>query len=715
MALEVSEVLRQRWKSRKHVGAAKPAIYVEIRKGNFVRGYGPWPGEKVHATIPGHTGEPWQATWTPTTDWVEIPNVLTAEIGQSFDNNGLMTCTIDVENVVLEATTGVGGLFHKVRRGFFSPFRGRGTKHRSQIIDPLTGERVEPNDWTDVLNSNAQINVWEGYGEDQLVRTFTGLIDDTDLTSKPDKATITLRCFGQVLTDQRMFGWAKEKSIRDPICFADRRSADDVKKIASGAKASSSAPGHPARFVLPTKSKGSKTAWISDAHTTDDATEWVEVRLTEGRYEDFHLFPYYEGSEVYVSIFGKPLKNGDPPTVDGEAKAANDWIHVGLGDVPGAHGGVPYVFHADSIPARSRDYRLGKTFVVGDGSILRIHFRDLRRSTFRPEDSPGNAIFRAGVREMYGIKRRRRDDVKKAKWILVDDLADVVRIILRWGGFKEWDVEDTGISLSDPMICNRQTYLIEPIKKIAELTGFIFFMAEPTDDDLSIGIPTFRRSNLLGDQGAPDYVELIQDRDLLTGIKARWTDEPLAYIIRFRGKEAKKKEGGITLGGGEQPGTYSDRRLMYEYRPPWSRDRKALAGIIKHVVYVEPQLRSVYECHLACILAALQQILAAQTAVVEFPAFPSIQLDDRMAVIDTGTGLNTALYVANKSHTFTAGKTTTWVQTVNGSIIDTADTDAVFQDYVDLLNDHQEEEAAAARAATRRRLKPKQKRKKGGK
>src|SRR5947209_7521141 len=92
-----------------------------------------------------------------------------------------------------------------------TPFNG------SPIFPPLRGIKVnarpslwQPNSWENVLNGGWQIELWEGYGQSTdielawnpttnswapasgaLARTWTGIVEDCDLDSAPDMATIT--------------------------------------------------------------------------------------------------------------------------------------------------------------------------------------------------------------------------------------------------------------------------------------------------------------------------------------------------------------------------------------------------------------------------------------------------------------------------------------------------------------------------------------------
>ena len=176
---------------------------------------------------------------------------------------------------------------------------------------------------------------------------------------------------------------------------------------------------------------------------------------------------------------------------------------------------------------------------------------------------------------------------------------------------------------------------------------------------------------------------------MLQGINARFTDEPLAYSIRVRGKKLSKKHGGRTLGGDDTP------RCMYVYRPPWSRgDRgdvfnyyggndphRTLSGapdyrngnIKKYVVHHDEKLRNVDECKIAALFIAFREALESATATIEFPGFPPLQLDHQLAVFDTGTGLSTRIWVAAKQIEFQGGPQAHFKMSIGGALIDLPD------------------------------------------
>jgi hypothetical protein len=119
---------------------------------------------------------------------------------------------------------------------------------------------------------------------------------------------------------------------------------------------------------------------------------------------------------------------------------------------------------------------------VGKGSILRVQFRNLAPA----QNTDG---FRAGVQRMVAAQQKLTTEAVKNRWVLVDDASDVVRQLLRWAGFKEWDVQDSGVRLKRPVVFNRSMFLMDAINKVASATQYIFFMDDPSPNPDSIGIP----------------------------------------------------------------------------------------------------------------------------------------------------------------------------------------------------------------------------------
>jgi hypothetical protein len=642
-------VFQAAWFFGRHVGAFKPSCVVEVQRGRFVRGYKRLPGGETAATIPGETARrPWRAWWEAETAWKEIPGVSDFTFSDAIGSqNGMTVGSITFQNVGFAQKTGpMGGIYHAIERGLLSPTRGYRASGR-----PTT---VGKSEWYEVLTKGARIRVWAGYGAPQRDSDggmpddggpnggwlFNGLIDDLDPRSMPATLQLTLR-EGSPLSDEKLFGFNKSPQLDDPVTFCDRLDADKVTAVGSGARASSSDPGSPPRHVLSSSGGGS---WRSHPHTSADATEWVEIRLPAGRYSDFVLDPLFDGMECFVGVY---LKGGG--TVDGEEDSG--W--VGSGTVPGEHGGWKYLRHIPRVGTGRTARALGAEIVCKDDSVLRVGFRAL------PERGGEH---RAGVAYLRARRRHTEAEATSNKWILVDDIADVVVCVLRWAGYEEWEVERQGIRLKGKVVFNRATYLIDIIKAAEEQTGNVFHMQDPPSGD-SWGIPTFRQNRALK---RPKSVIEVRDDQTLTDIDPKFSNAPLPYIIRVRGKEAEPQAGAVTLGGDKS------KRIMAVYRPPW-HERNRLAGVIKHEVATLPNLRTYEECYVACYLIAVNAALQYATATAEILANPGIALDSQVGLVDEATGVNTRLWVTNREINGQFGGTASFKMAFGGSMIDTAD------------------------------------------
>lgn len=661
-----------------HVGSAKPYIRVALRRGQFFRDYYPWDDQDDFAVIPGSSSaHPWQATWTPSEAYEDIPGVLQVDLNQSFDNNGLTTMTLQIDNIVYVQGNGLAGLFRTIERGYLSPWRG----YSSDSSHFPEGPAGAANEWFEKLNRNVQITVWAGYGEDVAVPIWTGLVDDLDMTSKPDQITVTARDFGQVLTDQRCFGYVKDKRLKDPVIFADRHSAENTEKVGGAPRASSSYRGRPPSAAL---DASSGTAWISEGHNAGNVTEWFEIHIPHGRYEDFYLDAGFAGMEVYVSVYArnKDIQNrseyidGDgvhhknPPKLNGQP-IATGWVDTGLGTVPGALGGIPYIKKLGATTIANQWVTIPKV-EVGTNSVIRLSFRNLHKWSATHK-------YHAAVKKMRAVKRTTKPQAKTHRWILVDDVTDVVKVILRWAGFKEWEIESAGVRLKENFVVNRASFLIDPINTIKEQLGYVFFIGDPSLADSSIGVPIFRSNGALQTQGD---TRTVHDTDLLTGVNVKLTEDPLSTVIYVRGKQQSKKKGGTVVSPGEPP------RVGADYNPPW---QARMGNVIKHALHYDANLKTKLECLMGCYLIALAEAMKSATATIEIPSNPGIQLDDQIALKDQGTGMATRLYIATRSQVFRTGQDGSWKMTLGGSLLDTPDIQGVLADIarVDWSNDSQ--------------------------
>lgn len=691
--------MKSRWRSGKHVGSQKPVMRGYCRVVQISRHYFTLPRGQVYATVPGGAmkgvgpQKVWQGRWRPKTAWTTLPNILAFRSDQDFDANGVQTATIDLDNVGMVETTGLNGIFHAIERGYYAPHRGFKPKGRPAV--------ETKNSWFDILNDKScQVMILAGYG-DVVFPIFSGLVNDLDESSRPDRITLTCRDVGQVLTDQHIFANAKARGVTDPITFADRRDADRTDSVGHAADASNRTAGKGPRFVL---DNSKETFWKSRDYDHGHPNElpWVQIGVPHGRYESFWLQPAYKDLECYVAIKARDRQAPGP----GGAKkhdysahyADGEWIDEGNGNIPGTN--IPWVKHIDRVRANERGYSLPRPgYDLGDDSKIRLYFTNLDRG--KSGTGKGRA-YRAGVIRFEAIRRKTKLAARKEEWILVDDLSDVVKTVFQWSGINAWEVESTGVRLKSNSTWNRGNTLIDIITAAAEQVGYVFYIKPPqsfdeseealasTENELAIGVGVFRQNQAMRRANQTrDPVEQVSESSILQGINARFTDEPLAYNIRVRGKQRSKKKGGRTLGGDKTA------RYMYVYRPPWSRGTRGdvfnyyggrdphrtlsaspdfrNGNIKKYVVHHDEKLRSVDECKIAALFIAFREALESATATIEFPGFPPLQLDHQLAIYDTGTGLSTRMWIAAKQVEYQAGPQGHFKMSVGGALIDLPD------------------------------------------
>lgn len=690
MSLAVQE---QRWRSGKFVGEAKPTFKGYVRRGHFERHYQNLPPSEVFAFTPGLGGanSVWYAEWVPDEDYVEIPNILNAKGDADFEQKGVEQATLEIDNLVLAEQEGLAGLFHEISRGHMSPLRGQ-PGFNSQKIGVA-------NEWRDKWRDAAtQIVLLAGYG-DSFFPIFLGLIDDCDLNSRPDRIVVTARNMGKSVTDQRAFMDAKNLWIRDPITFCDRRKADRVEDVSSSAKAKSTNGTNPARFAI---DGDEETAWVSARHGNPDELEWIEVYVPNGRFEDIDLFPGNEGMEMYISV------HATNENVPGKGKARDTsgvehgegWINEGAGHVPGTT--IPFTRHINTVKEKDTRYKIRDLtggYLLGDNSKVRLWFRNLGKVK-----TPQGDRYRASTRTIRILDRERLKEAKDNHWILVDDVSDIVRVVLQWAGFRAdgihagWEIESTGVRLAEKLVFDRQTFLVDIIWKIAELTSYVFYVKPPGSFDegdlskgnasnLSIGTAVFRQNSALRDGPPPGEGRyMVRDTDLLRSVQSHFSNESLADSIRVRGttvaKGKKRNNPRIHPLGADRL-----RRYQYSYRPVWAREaRQRSPRIRKPVVHYEEQIDTIFAAKVACLMIALRQGLEAAQAQLEFPLFPPIYLDHQLVFHDTGTALSTRIWIAKRSWEFQGGKETRFAMSVAGSLIDTPDITETVAELRQLLN-----------------------------
>lgn len=687
--------IRRRWKSGKHVGTAKPVCRAYVRTGRMQRAYRHVSASEVFAVVPGVSGgRIWQGKWVAKNAYVPLPNLKEVQIDQTFDENGVAQATITIDNIGMVEKSGVEGLYHMMERGYYAPFRGFHPPNRPKV--------GVANEWFDVLHDKStQIIVLAGYG-DAVRPVFLGLVNDVEPTSRPDQIVLRCRDMAQFLTDQQVFINAKARHVPDPISFADRHHAENTESVGHGADASSHDPQHPPRYALDGRLK---TEWLSQGHPHRDAFEWIEISVPSGRYDNISVHPRFTGMEMYVAVYARD--HGAPGGHGAQRRFTeplpHDWIDEGRGTVPGTN--VPYVKHVPRVKEKRTSINFPEFgYLLGDNSRVRLYFTHL---DYGLHTNRHQRDYRAGVTEFKAIRRRTKKEAKREKWILVDDLADVAKTVFQWCGINDWEVESTGVRLKDKAVFNRSNFLIDIINNAAEQVGYVFYMKPPDEFDeddlgpdnetnLSTGVGVFRQNQAMRRRPL-DPIELVHEDTVLKGIDAKFTDEPLAYNIRVRGKEVSRRKGGVTLGGDQT------HRYMYVYRPPWSRDTRVKgiggrdfgnsnqwrnANLKRYVVHHDERFRSVEDCKIAALFIAFREALESAQVQIEAPCMPNIFLDNQTAIYDTGTGLSTRFWVALRSLRFTGGEEGAFVMSLGGSLLDAPDTITVRDELVKALNDN---------------------------
>lgn len=686
-------VQRHRWLTGKHVGSARPEFRAFVRKGHLRRHYEPLPDKEVFSYVPGLKGPNWvwHAEWIADTDYVEVPNVKDAKGDQDYSQNGVQQVQMTIDNIgMIEETGAMGALFHMIERGYYAPQRG--------ARPPISGGQQvgTKNAWFDTWKDKAtQVMIVVGYGE-AIYPIFLGLVDNVALTSSPDQINVTLRDMGQFLTDQRTFQDAKNLYIKDPITFCDRQLADEVSNVASAAQAKDEKPGNPARFAV---DENDSTAWLSAQYGSANGLTYLEVPLPAGRYEDFKISAAYAGLECLVSIFATndSVPGGGPARrTDGTIIGAG-WANVGLPQVPGNT--IHYVQQVANVKQQPTKYAMrqgGGGFVVGNNSRVRFWFTNLAKAS---NDNNNGYTRRAGVQSLEVFKRVRSETAQTQHWILVDDVSDIIKTVLQWVGLKEWEVESVGVRLKDKLVFDRQTYLIDIIKKIAELTSYVFFIRPPEDFDLndlsagneanlSMGIAVFRQGGAMK-QDPPTRVEVIKDTLLLTAVEAQFDANVLAQSIRVRGKVVGASDPGVQDRNAHPLGADPTNRYQYSYRPVWARgDSSGQAHLRRHELHYDNMLKSLYECKVAALFIAFRQALESAKAEIEFPLWPSIHLDDQVLLFDTGTGLSTRLWVTTRSWNYSSGEQVRFQMNVGGALLDVNDVAETQKELESVLNEH---------------------------
>lgn len=661
MPKTISPTLFARWKSARQVGAAKPSLRVTVTRGLIDKHYAPFTKldgsrEPMPTIVKGNNAKPWQGFWRATGEPIEVPNVLSVKQTRALQQKGTGTATIEVENIIYKAIVGAGGTFHAILRGYLSPWLGLKLLARARI--PSWVE----NEWFEVLDGGYRVDVYEGYG-DQQVHTFCGFIENSDFETTPDRITITARDPGVLFTDQRVMGWNKAPEIRAPLQIADRERTLGVKPVSFGAKASSTASGRHAASVV---SRGNRTPWVSAGHPDSTGVEWIEVSLPPGYYEKFYTVTPYAGQSMWVSVHATKGSKFDGAPVEG-------WI--GELVTPG-EGSVAALRKWGSTSASGATRGFGGSLQLAPGSKMRITLSHLPYRSEWHDHRAGMtrlAAFLFGTDPQHPLNGD--PGVSAKHWLLVDDLADIARQVFMWMGFHEWDIENLGSSINLPLGFTMDKFFIDIINYIEEQADWLFYMEQPSSNGASIGVPCFRHSRA-SDPPSPNMVE-VRDTDLLESAKVTIDLSNLPYIIRYRGAVA-------------QDGTTFDEEQIKRYNgtyfPPWSgagpfeTEPGRTSGVRRHEFTRNNLLQSDEECLFAAILAAKQYALQAFTAEIQISGYPGIELNQQISVVDKTTALNSRLWVTSIQTEHTTGPQGAYKMTVGGSLLDGMDMDQLNTD-----------------------------------
>jgi hypothetical protein len=722
--VRVSGLFRGRWLSGDHVGAAMPKCYMELRRGHFTRRYHTFSEAGVvgrHGRV-AHSTKLWYPDWTPTTDWENVEGLKHVRLEQSFDNKGVTAATIDIDNTIFQPHGSGTGLYHTIERGFYSPLRGYVYPGSFLVAARPDTPLLEQNENYMKL-PNAQVRIWMGYGDDALEMVFTGLIDDIDIGSTQQGLQLIARDFGGVAVDENVYGWAKDRDADDPVTFMPKDMHEEVTYVGGHARASSTEPGFHASAV----SGSNRAAWRSKLTSDENGLEWIEIHVPHGRYRSIYVVGDFDDQHVHVGIYCRPYHKGkirgkqryqacswhpddtDEVTwlrahhlepLDGWVQGVEDDVLVPFGwlnlnheatMLPGASRLGYDEFGNEDGTRKDREWprwrgpvkvsRQGKRVTIdfgghvdlGDDSVIRVGIKPLVKIGHFKN---GLTKYRAGIRDLKARRKRVWDASVKPKenHIPIGDVSEIAETIFRWMGFKEWEVETVGTDLKHNYVVGKDKKFMDILDDLQTQTGYVFFIAEPSDNaEVSIGRPIFRQNRVFNQ--VLDHQEQITGRDLLEDMKVKFTNKDERTHIRVRGKALSKKNGGTM--------TDDDRvrRAMFSYLPPWAKHYR-MAGVIKQFTYYNPDLETIDQCHMACFLIALQICLQSVTAIADMPGTPGVSLDSFISIVDEQSGTNSRLYVANRVQEFTlGGEDAAYTLEVGGSLPDTPDVKAIQDDF----------------------------------
>jgi hypothetical protein len=693
--------LRERWSTRRLVGDQAHVQIVRLRPGHMNRAYQNTnridTGQRVMPPLvwKGNNGAPWQGNWVADGPWVVLPNVEATKWSISFDvqsggDQGSGVATIVMDNIGFPEATGVSGLYHVISRGYYAPQRGVVPRGRANVW-PLD----HGNTWKNVLDAGWQVEIWEGYGtgtdvelkttldshhsyapdSGALDRTFTGIVIDCEVESFPDKITLTVQDFGIFLTDQRIIGSNKPQEIRSPITFADHHAVLGEVTIRGP-------------FQMSTGHMNEQGQWKS----TGVSPQWIQIDLPPGFYEDFWVSPMDGSMTMYVSMYMRGTGN----VMDRLTSIPAGWVTLtgtGTGTTPD---GNPYMFMVQNLAASpAKRWYLGHNFQIGpSGARLRL--------TFTPHGYlNGFLAYRFGTDPAKGSLHLKRGEGKG--WVLIDDTADMVRAVLIWAGFKEWNVEDLQWGLKTLMHYGESKYFIDVITDVLGAASYIFYVGPPSNDDRSIGKPHMEHIHAVDSFSQP--VLEVRDTDMVEALTVKTDLTNLPIRLRYRGI--------INKGGTVDPSSQdTSPRVEAVYFPPWSGEfyipvggdefgsvggavQFGAAAMVRRTAgisrwFTETMASGIYtaltsweECLYACVLAAMQYALGMRTGQFQIPGMSRLKLNDTISVIEESTATNSRMWVTSIASEHVNGGADQqghWTMTISGSLVDHADMAALLFD-----------------------------------
>jgi hypothetical protein len=295
--------------------------------------------------------------------------------------------------------------------------------------------------------------------------------------------------------------------------------------------------------------------------------------------------------------------------------------------------------------------------------------------------------------------------VNAEHWVLVDDASEVITQLCIWLGFKEWDIDRYGWSLVNPMQWGIDKFFIDVVNDMLGQGNYVFFMGPPTEDDRSIGVPSFKQQRAVANP-VPDMLQ-VDDHLLTEAAQMKWDLSTLPGQFIYRGDP-------VPTDGSRGPGqTYENDLVdtyMATYVPPWAGAENwtpldgsdpmtvdppnRVAGVMRHFIQtvgvnVVIGLTSNEECLFACLLAAVQYALGIATGQVQVPGLAVPQLNDQISVVDEGSGINSRMWIASIDSEHTGGSNGMWKMVISGSYIDHVDMVLVLDDYWAALKAYQ--------------------------